>query len=306
GGRSASRVIPFAEIAQEGFEEKDGALFLTGEAGFLHIPLDGRYVENFVYSYEYEGLLNAAVSVGVRNAYGEVRERDVMSMQDRNSRVLNRSFIPVRAEAEYVDLYVTRDGLREPGLSYLDFDAWPLSFTGFETTSAPAVNWYRLCFFWCGAALAAALIFFRDAFAKKMEVGFLIISLTLGTLLSLSLPANKVGWDEEVHFAQTFWLSNYRSPVQLSSAILQEFVAGIDTWPYNQPGSGEEQEALEAYLDEAGDYRTGEQLWSADLNQATVTGYVGQAALLKAGQLLHLPFSVLFKLGRLGNLWIYC
>ncbi len=98
-------------------------------------------------------------------------------------------------------------------------------------------------------------------------MGFLVISVTIGTLFSLSLPANKVSWDEEGHFSQSFWLSNYRTPVSVSPAVTQEFIAGIDTWPYNQPGTVEEQRELDNYLDTAGDYRNGGITWSADLNK---------------------------------------
>ena len=36
-----------------------------------------------------------------------------------------------------------------------------------------------------------------------------------------------------------------------------------------------------------------------------MTGYVGSALALKAGGLLHIPFGILYKLGRLGNLYVY-
>ena len=36
-----------------------------------------------------------------------------------------------------------------------------------------------------------------------------------------------------------------------------------------------------------------------------MTGYVGSALVLKAGGLLHIPFGILYKLGRLGNLYVY-
>lgn len=306
GGGQASCEIPFHEIVSDGFEERDGKLVLTGESGYLHIPLSGAYVGKFVYSYEYEGLLNASVKIGVRNIYGESRELDAVMTEDRNSRVLHTSWIPVGKRADYADIYVTRDMLRESGLSYLDFDSWPLSFTGFETLTIPAVNGLRLFFFWCASGLLLLLCFGRELAAKKIEVGFLLISISAGTLFSLSLPANKVSWDEEVHFSQSFWMANYRNPVHVSPAILQEFSAGIDTWPYNQPGSREEQEALSLYLDTEGDYHNGAHIWSTDLNKTTMTGYVGQAVFLKLGQLFNLPFSLLFKLGRLGNLYLYC
>lgn len=299
------REIVWEDISQEGFQKEGNRFTLTGDSGYIHIPLDGSYIGKFGYSYEYDGLLNVTVRVGMRNVYGESRERDAKTMVDRNSRVLQESWIPVFGQADYVDLHVTRDLLREPGLSYIDFDSMELAFTGFSTVTRAAVNWYRLFFFWCLGAVFAVLVAFRSVFAGKIEVGFLFLALTVGTLFSVALPANKTGWDEEVHFSQAFWISNYRDPVDASPALCQEFTAGIDTWPYNQPGSGEEQEALNAYLDRESVYENGNMLWSTDLNKATATGYVGQALFLKAGQLFHLPFSLLFRLGRLGNLLVY-
>ncbi|MCI7262647.1 MAG: hypothetical protein MR562_05480, partial [Clostridiaceae bacterium] len=305
-GGSEVTEISLQEISREGFEERDGKLVLAADSGFLHIPLDGSYVGKFCYSYEYDGLLNATVRVGYRNIYGEVRERDARMTEDHNPKVLKTSWIPVNGRAEYVDISVTRDNLREAGLSYVDFDSLPLFVTSFETVTIPAVNWYRLCFFWCAAGLLVGLLFFREYLTVRMEIGFLVVSLTVGTLFSLSLPANKVSWDEEVHFSQVFWMANYRTPVPVSPAILQEFSAGIDTWPYNQPQSAEELAALNAYLDAEGDYRNGEHVWSVDLNKTTMTGYVAEALFVKAGSLLQLPFSVVYRLGRLGNLFLYC
>ena len=305
-GNSEVTEISLQEISREGFEERDGKLFLAVDSGFLHIPLDGGYVGKFCYSYEYDGLLNATVRVGYRNIYGEVRERDARMTEDRNPKVLKTSWIPVNGRAEYVDISVTRESLREAGLSYVNFDLLPLTFSSFAAVTVPAVNWYRLCFFWCTAGLLVGLLFFREYLTARMEVGFLVVSLAVGTLFSLSLPANKVSWDEEVHFSQVFWMANYRTPVPVSPAILQEFSAGIDTWPYNQPQSAEELAALNAYLDAEGDYRNGEHAWSVDLNKTTMTGYVTQALCVKAGSLLQLPFSVVYRLGRLGNLFLYC
>ncbi len=285
--------------------EETKVLRLTDETGYIHIPLDGTYVSQFVYSYDYDGLLNATVRFGYRNVYGEQSEHDAKMVTDRNCRVLKFSSVPVNGKIDYVDILIKREELSEDGLSYINFDEMPLALTGFETVTCAKTNWYRIFLIWSVLLILAVLIFFRDFVAKRIEVGFLLISLTLGTVFSLSLPANKVSWDEEVHFSQVFWMANYRSPVDCGPALLQEFIAGIDTWPYNQPESGAEQEALNSYLNQSADYRGGEHRWSTDLNKTTMTGYVGSALLLKIGELVHIPFSVLYKLGRLGNLYIY-
>lgn len=330
--RQATRTIALDEVQVSGFErvetEKNGLGEITGEpgqtigenrrqventevlqlsdaSGYLHIPLDGSYVSQFLYHYDYDGLLNATVRLGYRNIYGEQREHDAKMVMDRNCRVLKFSSVPVNGKLDYVDLLITREDLDEEGISYMNFGGMPLALTGFATVARAGINWYRLGLFWCAAAVLIALLCFRDFVAKRIEVGFLLISLTFGTIFSLSLPANKVSWDEEVHFAQAFWMANYRTPVQAEPALLQEFTTGVDTWPYNQPESRDEQVALTSYLNQNAGYRHGEHLWSTDLNKTTMTGYVGPALVLKAGGLLHIPFGILYKLGRLGNLYVY-
>ena len=99
-------------------------------------------------------------------------------------------------------------------------------------------------------------------------------------------------------------MANYRTRAGGSGALL-ELSAGVDTWPYNQPENQDEQAALTSYLNQNAGYRHGEHLWSTDLNKTTMTGYVGSALVLKAGGLLHIPFGILYKLGRLGNLYVY-
>ena len=300
--RQATRTIALDEVQVSGFErvetEKNGLGEITGEpgqtigenrrqventevlqlsdaSGYLHIPLDGSYVSQFLYHYDYDGLLNATVRLGYRNIYGEQREHDAKMVMDRNCRVLKFSSVPVNGKLDYVDLLITREDLDEEGLSYMNFGGMPLALTGFATVARAGINWYRLGLFWCAAAVLIALLCFRDFVAKRIEVGFLLISLTFGTVFSLSLPANKVSWDEEVHFAQAFWMANYRTPVQADPALLQEFTTGVDTWPYNQPESRDEQAALTSYLNQNAGYRHGEHLWSTDLNKTTMTGYVG-------------------------------
>lgn len=327
--------IPLSELTFEGFELEYGAadaknsdirengealsggessgqaqpapvsLRLTADTGTIQIPVNG-FIGELACTYEYDGLLNLSAEANVENEYGEVRERDALKITDRNPKPVKTTWLCIGRKTQSVDLTVSRDGLYEPGLSYIDFGSMPLSFTGFEAVTVPAVNPFRLFFFWLATGSAVFLFAARRLIGKRVEIGFLVLALTGGTLLSLSLPANKVGFDEEIHFEQSFWIANYKSPVHMSPEIFQEFSAGIDTWPLNQPGGLREQRALNRYLDETGDYRNGAILWSADLNKTTFTGYLGQAAVLKAGEILNLPFSLLFKLGRLGNLFIYC
>ena len=305
--RNQKKSIPLTEVSGSGFSLRDGVISADETEVHIHIPLDGSYITEFAYTYAYDGLLNARITLGTKNPYGEVREKEAVQYFDRNMAPLRESIVPVHAAADYAEIAVYRWELGAEGLKDLmDFDSLPLSFTGFEAMCIPRLNPFRLCFFWTVSGIILLLLVFRDWFAGHIERGFLVTALCFGLLFSLSLPANKVSWDEEVHFSQVFWLANYKKPIDITNPILQEFITGMDTWPYNQPGGDREQKLLDSYLDTTARYGEGEHHWSADVNWTTVTGYPGSALFVKAGELLHLPFSLLWKLGRLGNLLIYC
>ncbi len=305
--RNQVREITADRISGIGFSEKDGVISADGTEVRIRIPLDGSYITEFSYDYLYDGLLNAHIILGTENPYGEAREKEVTQYYDRNMAKLRESIVPVRAKADYAEISVYRWELGAEGLEDLmDFAHLPLQFTAFRTQCVPRVNPYRLAFFWILGGIAAMLFFFRGQAAGHIERGFLVISLSLGMLFSLSLPANKVSWDEEVHFSQVFWMANYKKPIDITNPVLQEFITGMDTWPYNQPGSAAEQGLLDRYLDENARYGEGEHHWSADVNWTTVTGYPAMAAAVKAAQAARLPFAPLWKLGRIANLLVYC
>ena len=100
---------------------------------------------------------------------------------------------------DYVDLLITREDLDEEGLSYMNFGGMPLT----DRVCDSGAGRYQLVsagtFLVCGGGFDRTSLF-PDFVAKRIEVGFLLISLTFGTIFSLSPRQNKVSWDEEVHF----------------------------------------------------------------------------------------------------------
>ncbi|MFR5600896.1 MAG: DUF2142 domain-containing protein [Lachnospiraceae bacterium] len=298
--------VPGEQITYQGFEEKDGKLLFLQDYGVISLDLGGQYVGKFGYTFEYDGLLNVDIYAGVHNIYGEARERDELHIRDRNSKLLSQSWVRIGEDTDYIHLVVRQADLQEKGLDYIDFSEYPLLFTGFYVNNQPSFHWQRLLFYWCVLGLAVCLWMNRDWFGHRVEQGFLLIALSVGILLVIILPVNKVSWDEEVHFKNAFWLASYPKGADVSDAVLQQFSAGIDTWPFNQPSGQEEQQLLNEYWNENGDYRTGKHHWSEVTDKTTFQGYAGSVIMLIMGKLLHLPFALLFRLGRLGNLLVYC
>lgn len=300
------RQISAADIEYEGFEEKDGTLLFLQDTGEIRISLDGGYVGRFGYSFDYDGLLNVELTAVVHNVYGEARERDQLHIKDRNSKLVSQSWVRIGKETDEIRIKVRQSQLEEAGLSYIDFRDFPLSFTGFYINNEPFFHWQRLLFTWCVLGIAAFLVLNRELLGRRVEIGFLVVSLSVGILMAAALPVNKVSWDEEIHFENAFWLSSYPKAADISDSIMQMFSAGIDTWPYNQPSGQEEQQMLNRYWDENGNYKDGVHHWRAKTDKTTFQGYAGSMVMLRLGRLLGLRFSLLYRLGRLGNLLVYC
>lgn len=297
--------IPVHEVYSEGFRQENETLIFESDPGIIRINMGGRYVDKLKYTFEYEGLLNLDVFINAYNIYGEADEEERVFVPVRESKLVKEGYLNIGKRTDYVELVVHRYNLEEPGLSYINFADYPLKLTGFTVKNQPVWHGFRMCFFWCLFGLGAMLWLGREWMAVRIETGFLIIALSAGTLMILSMPANKVGWDEEVHFADAFWLSSYPARSMISDEVMQQFSAGIDTWPYNQPDTIEEQKLLNQYLDDTGNYRNGKNSWSLETNKTTFQGYAGSAVMLRLGRLLHLPFSDLMRFGRWGNLLVY-
>lgn len=297
--------VAMDELVTEGFHRDARGLVFDGEKGFIHVPLNGRYVDKLRCAFDYNGLLNLKAYAGVYNIYGDLNIKDELDIIDRNVRAVQETYLKVGARVDYVNIVVERQELETEGLPAIDFNALPLVFTGFEAVNEPSVNWVSLMFFWVLFGLAAFFWLGRETVGRRPELGFLAAALSVGLLMTAALPANKVSWDEETHFSQSFWIANYKQISYISDSIFNEFIPSLDSWPFNQPQTREEQAALNAYLDASGDYENGPINWSADLKKTTAPGYVGSALFLFIGQLLHLPFSMLMRFGRLGNLLVY-
>ena len=297
--------ISMDSVTYEGFHEEDGRLVFDKDFGYIHIPLGDRYVDKLVYDYEYEGLLNLTAFVGYYDKYGKLSETEA-AIADHNSRVLDRSYLRIARKASYVNLVVKQEELNEAGLSYIDFPSYDLAFTSFQVQNTPRMNGYRLAFFWAVLGAGAFLALEKDMLGKHIERGFLVLSLVLGVLMVFILPANKVSWDEEIHFQRAFWMSSFPRTMNISHTVYGEFVAGIDTWPYNQPDGYEEQKEMNRYLNETGIYSKGPEQFRGDLAPEAAQCYVGQTAVIVLGKVLRLPFGLLYRLGRLGNLIPYC
>lgn len=296
--------ISLDQAASEGFTRTDEGLLLTEDKGTISIGLGGAYVDRFVYHFQYDHLLNAKIYVCYYNEYGEADPDQDLLIEDRNNKITQSSSLNIGKRVDSLVISLDKSQLGETGTRQEAAEE-PLYITGFEVRNVPAFNWYRVGFFWVILGLAAFFWLFRGYLGRHVEAGFLAVCLAVGSLTICALPANKVGFDEETHLYRAMGLASFPSGMNINQTVFALMVPNLDSWPENQPGSAMEQELLRDYLNENGNYKTGEIHLEPQIPAGTIPAYLGQALVLKLCKGFHVPWGTMLTLGRFGNLFCY-
>ena len=130
---------------------------------------------------------------------------------------------------------------------------------------------------------------------KEIEYGFAVIALALGIVFVISIPTNKIGWDEETHFKRAYEMSLYPGEEQVSSEIAAQFRADtVYNYPYFQPQSYEEKQNLNGlmnYYYQDGDHAV---TVKGKLCGVYTPGLVLQALAMKIARAMGMPFDCIF------------
>lgn len=282
------------DMALSGIDVRDDNLVSTGESGEIHIYPEGAYVDKLVYSYKNADVsktVDLTITVVTYDVYGNSTAKTI---QDRNPYVLDQSIVSVRAKATDICISIP-EGMQ--GLEISDI----------QVKNVPQFHGMR----WLSFATLLSLILIiwgnRYYFSGKAEKLFLVVGLTVGTMLVIIMPLNKVGLDEETHFRNAYNIK-LSSQVSSTEAIERLRICTLDNYPYNLAQSVEEREAMELYYKTAGDYTRGssERIEvPTELTTVAAFDYIFMAIGIKIGKLFQLPFTAVYTLGRLFNMWSY-
>lgn len=290
-------------ITAQGFEKTEEGYRLGETGGTLRLEFGGSYVEKLCYTYDHESIFNVLVTVQYQNAYGQA---EIKQFYDKNSAVISRSVINLGKKIDWIELHTEQGLLDQSGVGYEAGDPYEAVITGIFVKNQTQVNLFRILFVFLAGCLIVCGIVFRKKFGQKLEWAFLAVSLTAGVFMIACLPATKVGWDEETHFMRSYQLSLYPGGQQVTPEVRDLFVCGLDTWPLNLPDSMEEKEEVNEFFLETCKYNEGTEVAVGSHCGIYTPGYFGSAIFLKVGRIFHMPFTMLYQFGRLGNLLVYC
>ncbi|MCI8402360.1 MAG: DUF2142 domain-containing protein [Lachnospiraceae bacterium] len=294
-----------AIAASEGFTQTGEGWLLSEEDGSLTVELSGRYVGSFGFSYSYDERLNAVWYVWEPGA------QEPLVLEDHNSALIQTSVERLDRRVERIEIRWDRENMTPLDGGDLAAEETERPFLPdlcvreFFYTNRYETNWHRAFFVWTVLGLGVFLWTVRRRLLMRIEVGFLAVSLSLGLLMIVLAPANKISWDEEVHFFHAYCVSFFGAQVRTNETLERLFVADKENYPYNLPANREERAQMNETLNRL--FQEEEFLYSRGRALAGIytPAYIPQALGLRLGFLLRLPFTVCYQLGRLFNL-LFC
>ena len=154
-------------------------------------------------------------------------------------------------------------------------------------------NQYCFLLILCIEFLVAFFVLFRKKIGERPEIGFLAVALIAGSLLSFSEPKTYVSWDERIHFKR--------------GEDIKRAVIGGPTRPNEVESSYslEEQKKINSETNEK--YKKPKSKNFGILHELSYNrlGYLPAALVLTTGELIGLPYHIIFIFGRWINVLVY-
>lgn len=294
--------VPIENIEMDNFYLVEGSKFVThGGQATLTIPIEKQFVDKFTYSFEYDHV--NAMECDLEISYYDVFAKEPLTevIHDTNNYVLKESTVNIRKN---VDKIVLKMG---EGSS-------PVCISRIAVNNTENISINRFLFVVVIAFVVQILIMaWKSKEGICLEKLFLIIILGIGSVSIFSMPSHKVGFDEEIHFFRAYFMGDViagKEELQYPAGVEELTTTILTNWPYHLHGSEEEMKEENIYRDTLGDYKNNNPQ-VAQIKKENSSGglytisYIFSWIMIKLGMLLGLPFVMVFRMGRMGNLLLY-
>lgn len=283
GGHSlTTETLEDSTIAYSKGIQKKGLEYYANEESEIVITIPERYINKFIYHYRTSEDYQVNIKIDTKDIYKNPETRDIKEYNRYN---LDTSVVNVRD-------YVTKIIITVPQ---------GVTVSGFSIDNSWDFNWYRIMYAGTFCGLILAVILFRKSIARKVEYGFLIISIGCGLLFIAIQPLEGITWDEHIHFYKAFdWFESGTVDWSQTEWYLYTYQERED-----RPAQlSKEEKALQAkYLNEQADHVV--ETYEKEPFKLNRIGYLHMALVIKIGEIIGLPFTALFILGKVTNLLLY-
>ena len=184
GKSQMSQVISLQDIQVKNGDKMEN-LYVMKDHGEIKIDVSGMYVNKFQYYYASEKNFQAEIIVETSNLYGDWEKQKI---QDPCRSNLNNSFVNIKNNVKSITLRMPE------GVTVGDF----------TVNNAKDSNGYRILYICVFVGVFLFFLLFKKEIGKRVELGFLLISMTIGMLFIAIQPPQFTSWDEHIHFYHVF------------------------------------------------------------------------------------------------------
>lgn len=183
------------------------------------------------------------------------------------------------------------------GIFLMYFIGWGV----FRFALGKEYNLFRKAFFCAAGALLPALVALWPSLAQKPERAFAAIALCTGLLFTVILPtASLVTWDDQIHYRTALALASGDS---CAVTAADDEITKLRTLGVSLYERYDDAVVHNRYLDKI--HAQGTQYYESESLKLNDVSYLPFASGIWMGRLLHLPFSWMFRLGRIMALLTY-
>ena len=301
------RSIDLGEIQAINFELRQGELVTEDEEAVVLLDFEESvYIHKLYLSYTSYGPLRFALTTVEDRGHGETATR-TFSM---NANMLQEfTAISLQKEVYQVAIHFHLEENEDIAINEIVINN--------EFHGSP----WRFFFAYASLFLLLLIVLLGSEFVGKEQRFFVIAGFLMGIIAITSMPPHTSGWDEEIHFQRSYSLSytmRFQREYQASPTVVMMTKVLTESWPFHYPNTMEDRRhlveryneldiATEWWDDPDIDYgrRTGLGFGNFASFILLAPGYVTQAAFVAVGRILQLPFSVIYMMGRIGNLLLY-
>ena len=253
----------------------------------LKLNLDNQYVNKLVIDYKTNTDTKYALKYSYSDLYNNIKESVFSDVFDDS---FNKSVININKTISNVSIEYKE--LDEPEIASINIDNhFHFNFTRFLSIFLTLVLFYSF------------FIFYKNGFkTEKIHIYFATTCLILGSIIILAQPsATFYSWDDQIHFQNTISLFNWDTTY--SSGEYNSTEANIaNSAGHGSINSIEEQNIQNEYYNSGPTTYSKNTLWVPTYNKVA---YIPMSIGYHFSEIIGLPFSACFKIGKLCNLLFY-
>ena len=273
--------IEKSDIKYKGFKEQKGKYISISDKSYIEINIQ-KYVNKLNFNYKTDNLvnLNSTELIDYNNYYGREKELKSSSTNYYGTNIYSKS---IRKNVNKIKI---------------SFNQKDIVISNFSINNKKSFNFYTFIFFSVLFFDIYLLWFKRSYFAKNIEKGFLLISLSIGTLLVIIIPpAVGVSWDDQIHYKRTYEIFNFDGK---RNNLVDEYESIVVD--FHMFDTVEERKALLKYsnLNSYSDYNL-----NVDITSSSNFAYLLPSFMMHICNKLGIPFLVAFILGKYMYVLIY-